>query len=404
MNFLESTIKQFKQAAKILGLSEKVQEKILEPENILAFEIKIKKDSQELIFPAWRVQHNSLLGPYKGGIRLHPETNLEEVKALAMLMTFKCALLNLPFGGGKGGLQINPKICTLKELEEISRDYVGAIYKNLGEDKDVPAPDMGTDEQTMAWMLNEYEKLTGKKSPATFTGKPVNDGGITLRKEATGLGGAIITEELTNRLRGVIENRTVAIQGFGNVGSYVALYLFEKAFKVIAISDSLGGIYNPDGINIREAIKYKRAMGYLKDFSDSQNITNEELLSLDVDILIPAATENVITKNNAKDIKAKIIIELANGPITDTAEEILLKNKQIIVPDILANAGGVTVSYFEWLQNKENSIWPEERVAAELRKKMTNIFNEVWSLAEREKLNLRTTAYLLAVKRLTGKM
>ncbi len=397
---LKDIIKKFEKIAKILNLSEKVKKRIIEPENILDFKIELNGK----IFPAWRVQHNSLLGPYKGGIRFHPKTNLEEIKALAMIMTFKTALMDLPFGGGKGGVRINPKEYSEEELEKISRDYVRFIYQNIGENKDIPAPDMGTNEKIMEIMLNEYEKLTGKKSPATFTGKPIEKGGIVLRKEATGLGGAIITEEIVKKLNWQAKKTKIAIQGFGNVGSYAALYLFEKGFKIIAISDSLSGIFNPEGINIKEAIEYKKAIKYLKGFPGTEEITNQQLLSLKTDILIPAATENVITKNNAKNIKAKIIIELANGPITEAGEKILLKNKKIILPDILANAGGVTVSYFEWQQNKENKIWSKEKVFQELDKKMKNIFNKVWQTSLEEKIDLRTTAYLLAVKKLVEKI
>jgi glutamate dehydrogenase/leucine dehydrogenase len=400
MTFLESTLQQFNQAAEILNLSEENKKRLIEPERILSFKIELNGKTLD----AWRIQHNSLLGPYKGGIRFHPETNLEEVKALALLMTLKCSLMELPFGGGKGGVKINPKQHLPKELEEIARKYVQAIYRYLGEDLDVPAPDMGTDEKVMAWMRDEYEKLTGKISPASFTGKPVDKDGIVLRREATGLGGAIITEEVIKKLNSDKHQPTIAIQGFGNVGSYTSLYLFEKAFKIVAVSDSLGGIYNPLGLNIREVIKYKKATGHLKDFPESKNITNQELLSLETDILIPAATEDVITKDIAKDIKARAIIELANGPITDEAEEILLKDKKTIIPDILASAGGVVVSYFEWKQNKENSKWSEEKVRTELRKKMIGIFNETWSLAEKEKIDLRTTAYILALKRLVKKL
>ncbi|MCX7778936.1 MAG: Glu/Leu/Phe/Val dehydrogenase [Patescibacteria group bacterium] len=400
MTFLESTVNQFRKIAKILNLSEKVKKRILEPENVLSFEIKLKKNSREINLPAWRVQHNSLLGPYKGGIRFHPEASLEEVKALAMLMTFKCALMNLPFGGGKGAVRVNPKELSEKELEKISREYVRIITHNIGENKDVPAPDMGTDEKIMAWMLDEYEKTIGRKSPATFTGKPVEKGGIVLRKEATGFGGGIITEEIIKKLNLSPTKTTVAVQGFGNVGVYTSLYLFERGFKIIALADSLSGIFDPAGIDVREAVEYKKAFKYLRGFPGSQEINRQDFLSLETDILIPAATEDVITKNNAQKIKAKIIIELANGPTTEAGEKILLKKKKIILPDILANAGGVTVSYFEWRQNKENKIWSKEMVFQELSKKMKNIFDEVWQISQKEKNDLRTTAYLLAIKRL----
>ncbi len=402
MAFLESTIKQFEKASKILNLDEKTKKRIIEPENILEFEIKLKKDSGETAsFPAWRVQHNSLLGPYKGGIRFHPESDLEEVKALAMIMTLKCALMELPFGGGKGAVRVNPKELSEKELEEISRAYVRKIYKEIGEDKDIPAPDIGTNEKIMEIMLDEYEKLTGKKSPATFTGKPIEKRGSLLRKEATGIGGGIIVLEVIKKLN--LTNPKIAIQGFGNVGIYTALFLFKKGIKIVALSDSLSAIYNPEGINVEEAIQYKNAFNSLRNFPGTDEITNNDLLSLKVDILILAAIENVITRKIAKNIKAKVIIELANGPITEVGEKILLKNKKIIVPDILANAGGVIVSYFEWCQNKNNEIWPKEKVYQELSKKMKNMYNKVWEISKKEKTDLRTTSYLLAVKRLIHK-
>jgi glutamate dehydrogenase/leucine dehydrogenase len=402
MSFLESITKQFKKAIKILNLSKDLEERLEKPENVLEFEIEIEKDKKILKFFAWRVQHNSILGPYKGGIRFSEKVSLDEIKALAMLMSLKCSLMNLPFGGGKGGVKFNPKNFSEKEIEEISRKYVRAIYKNIGEDKDVPAPDLGTNEKIMEIMLDEYEKLIGKKSPATFTGKPIEKGGSLLRKEATGFGGGIIILELIKKLN--LENPKVAIQGFGNVGIYASLFLFEKGIKIVALSDSLGGIYNPEGINIKEAIEYKKALGYLKDFPGSEEISNDDLLKEDVDILVPAAVENVINLRNAKKVKAKIVVELANGPITEAGERILLKNKKIIVPDILANAGGVTVSYFEWLQNKRNEKWSEEKVYQELEARMKNIFNEVWQFSEKEKTDLRTASYLLSLQRLINKI
>lgn len=400
MTFLESTIKQFKKVVKILNLPEKIKKRIIEPENVLSFKIKLKKNGQEIILPAWRVQHNSILGPYKGGIRFSPKASLEEVKALAMLMTLKCALMDLPFGGGKGAIKVDPKTLSENELEKISRAYVRSIYKNLGEDKDIPAPDISTNEKTMEIMLDEYERLIGKKSPATFTGKPIEKGGSLLRKEATGIGGGIITLEIIKKLKLNPKKLTVSIQGFGNVGSEAAIFLMEKGIKIVSLSDSLCGIYDPEGINVKEAVQYKKAFKYLKGFPNTIELTPKEFLLQKVDILIPAATENVINKNNAKNIKAKIIIELANGPITETAEKILLKKKCLIVPDILANAGGVIVSYFEWLQNKRKEKWSKEKVFQELNKKMKNVFNEIWQLSKKEKIDLRTSAYLLAVKRL----
>ena len=405
MNFLESTIKQFEKAIRIINLSKDLRKRIEEPENIISFNIKIKKENgQEEIFSAWRVQHNSLLGPYKGGIRFHPEASLQEVKALAMLMSLKCSLLDLPLGGGKGAVKVDASKYSQKELEEISRNYVRGIYKDIGEDKDIPAPDVATNETVMSWMIDEYEKLIGHASPATFTGKPIDLKGSLMRREATGWGGGIIVTQLMKTLEKEPSKITVAVHGFGNAGSEIARFLFERGFKIVAISDSSGGIENDRGIKVPLAIEQMKELNKINNFPQSKKISNQELLTKKVDILILAALENSLTIDNADDVKAKFIIEIANGPITLEAEEILIARKCIIVPDILANAGGVTVSYFEWVQNKKHQQWFKEEVYKKLDKKMKQAFKEVWDLAKKERIDLREASYLLAIKRLIKKI
>lgn len=405
MNFLESTIKQFEKAIRTINLGKDLRKKIEEPENILSFEIKIKKESgQEVTLPAWRVQHNSLLGPYKGGIRFHPESNLEEVKALAMLMSLKCSLLNLPLGGGKGAVKVDVTKFSQTELEKISREYVRHIYQHIGEDKDVPAPDVSTNEKVMSWMIDEYEKLIGRPSPATFTGKPIDLKGSLMRREATGWGGGMVVTELIKTLKKKSEKITVAVHGFGNAGSEIARFLFDRGYKIVAISDSSGGLENDQGLNIPSIIEQLKGNIKVNQLSFGKKISNSELLAKKVDILILAALENSLTLDNADDVKAKIIVEIANGPINLEAEKILLAHKAIILPDILANAGGVTVSYFEWLQNKKNQHWSKEEVYKKLDKKMKAAFKEVWNLGRRERIDLREASYILAIERIIKKI
>jgi len=316
-------------------------------------------------------------------------------------MTLKCAANNLPLGGGKGGVIVNPKELSEGELERLSRTYAKAIAPFIGEDVDIPAPDVNTDGKIMMWMLDEYEKTIGKKSPATFTGKPVEFGGSLGRTEATGRGGVIVMENLLKALNK--DYQTIAVQGFGNVGYYFAQIAYEKGYRIVALSDSKGGIYNENGLNPEEVMKVKEETGSVINFKDGKVISNEELLELPVDVLVPAALENVISKDNASKIQAKVIIEMANGPITEEAYLILESKGIIIAPDILANGGGVIVSYFEWLQNKKNEKWSEDEVNQKLEGQLTAAFNEIYNISKEFNTNLKEAAFISALKKITKK-
>lgn len=366
------------------------------PEKVHKATLVIKKDDGTIeTFPAYRVEYNTARGPAKGGIRFHPSVTEEEVTALAFWMSIKNAVMDLPFGGGKGGVAVNPKELTKNELERLSRAYVRAFADVLGVDRDVPAPDVYTDSQVMAWMMDEYEVIVRKKEPGVITGKPIALGGSYVRSVATALGGIFVLQEA---LKDVGKIETAAIQGFGNAGSNAALFLHEMGIKVVAVSDSRGGVFDENGLPIEELIRTKKEKGSVIAFN-TKRITNEELLELDVDLLVPAAVESVITQNNASRIKAKTILELANGPITPEADNILQEKGTIVIPDVLANAGGVTVSYFEWVQNRTGERWSEEEVKKKLREKMSQAYKDVKERAE-DITKLREGAYVLALERI----
>jgi len=350
-------------------------------------------------FVGYRSQHNNVLGPYKGGIRFHQNVSQEEVVALSILMTLKCAANNLPLGGGKGGVIVNPKELSEGELERLSRIYAQKIAPFIGEEVDVPAPDVNTDGKIMMWMLDEYEKTINKKSPATFTGKPVEFGGSLGRTKATGRGGVIVMNNLLKQLNK--DYKTVAIQGFGNVGYYFAKIASEKDYKIVAVSDSQGGIYYENGLDPEKVMAVKKEQGSVINYPEGKVISNEELLELPVDILVPAALENVITKDNASKIQAKVIIEMANGPITEEAYSILEENQIISAPDILANAGGVIVSYFEWLQNKRNEKWTEEEVNQKLEEQLSTAFKEIFETSQKFNTDLKEAAFISALAKIT---
>ena len=375
---------------------------IIQPDRVIEVKVPVKMDKGVIkTFVGYRSQHSNILGPYKGGIRFHQNVSREEVIALSTLMTLKCAANNLPLGGGKGGVIVNPKELSEGELERLSRTYAKAIAPFIGEDVDIPAPDVNTDGKIMMWMLDEYEKTIGKKSPATFTGKPVEFGGSLGRTEATGRGGVIVMENLLKALNK--DYQTIAVQGFGNVGYYFAQIGYEKDYKVVALSDSKGGIYNENGLNPEEVMKVKEETGSVINFKDGKVISNEELLELPVDVLVPAALENVISKDNASKIQAKVIIEMANGPITEEAYPILESKGIIIAPDILANGGGVIVSYFEWLQNKKNEKWSEDEVNQKLEEQLTTAFNEIYNISKEFNTGLKEAAFISALKKITKK-
>lgn len=407
-----SALSQFGLAAKYLKLNAKIKREFSTPQRILKAKLTITKDNgNKASFEGFRVQFNNARGPFKGGVRFHPQVDLNEVKALAMLMAIKCAVVDIPFGGGKGGIKIDPKTLSENELEKLSRAWVRAFYKYLGPDKDVPAPDVYTNETVMAWMLSEYEKLVGKKSPAFITGKPIALGGSLGRDTATAQGAFYVLQAVMKKIKFTKKNPTVVIQGFGNAGYHIGQLLAKAGYKIIAASDSLGGVLDlkSGGMEPEHLMSTKRQKGLgcgcycLGTVCDCQNYsktTNQKLLEIECDVLVLAALENQITQENAANIKAKVILEIANGPISMEADAILNQKKILVIPDILANAGGVTVSYFEWLQNIKRQKWTKTKVFNQLKTKMIKSVNEVIETADIHKTSLRTAAFILAVQRI----
>jgi glutamate dehydrogenase/leucine dehydrogenase len=400
---LESAQALIIKTAEKMGLENEMIKRLIEPEFSHEFALTITMDNgKKKVFKGWRIQHNSALGPYKGGIRFHAETTKEEVQALATLMSIKCAVAGLPYGGAKGGIIVDPKQLSKGELERLSRAFAAKIARVIGVDIDIPAPDVNTTPQIMAWMIDEYQKIIGYKSPGTFTGKPIAIGGSLGRTEATGRGGLFVLLALLAKLKSK-PNLTVAIQGFGNVGYYFATLAESEGFKIVAISDSKGGVYVKDGLSVNTIMKCKKEKGVLTDCL-GKNITNEELLELPVDILVPAALENVINDQNMKKINAKIILELANGPITKTAYEYLSKQGVVIVPDVLANSGGVAVSYLEWVQGKAGYFWSEKEVNDRLKIMINKAFEVIWNKSIEEKIPLKQAAFETAIEKIVSAM
>jgi len=357
-------------------------------------------DGTTKIFRGFRVQHNDACGPTKGGIRFHPNEVFDDVKALATLMTLKCAVVGIPYGGSKGGVICDPKEMSEGELERLSRGYIDKIAYFIGPDKDIPAPDVYTNPQIMAWMMDEYEKIMGHKAPGVITGKPLIVGGAKGRGDATAMGGLYVTREAAKVIGLNLNGATAAIEGYGNAGSFAAKLLYKDDVKIVAATDSKGGAYNPDGIDPFALYDYKAKNRTVKGFPGSKNITNEELLELDVDIIVPAALQNQITEANATNIKAKIITELANGPVTPEADPILTENGVLVIPDILANAGGVTVSYFEWVQNVYGYYWSEEEAYERLEKIMRAAFHRTHEMFKKhENITMRMATDMVAVER-----
>ena len=366
----------------------------------VAVSIPVYMDNDTIqVFEGYRVTHNIARGPSKGGIRYHPDVTLDEVKALAMWMTWKCALVGIPFGGAKGGVICDPKQLSRLELQKMTRRYTSEIINEIGPEKDIPAPDVGTDPSVMAWIFDTYSMNMGHSVLGVVTGKPLNVGGSLGRLEATSRGAHYCIREAMRKQGRGIDGITVAIQGFGNVGSYLAQFLHDQGAKVIAISDSRGGIHNPNGINVPGAIAHKQETGALSGFRDGDAITNEELVLLECDVLAPCALEQVITSANADRVQARLIVEGANGPLTPGADEILDERGVVVMPDILANAGGVVVSYFEWVQGLQEYFWKENEVNARLNDIMTRAFNETWQTHEQRGISMRTAAYGIAVQR-----
>ena len=397
---LEDAAKQFDQVAERLKLDPGLQKRLRHPHRALVVSVPVAMDDGRTeIFEGFRVQHDNALGPTKGGIRYHPDVSLEEVTALAMLMTWKCALMGLPYGGAKGGVRCEPRTLSRRELERLTRRYTAEIFLIIGPEHDIPAPDMGTDEQVMAWMMDTYSMQRGMTSPGVVTGKPILLGGSRGRREATGRGVYTIVLEAAKKIGLDPKRMTVAVQGFGNVGSVAAQLLAENGCRVIAVSDSKGGIYNPKGLDVPRLLRERLAGGTLPDYSDADRISQAELLALECDVLIPAALGGQITAANASTVRARIIAEGANGPTTPEADRILGEQNVLVLPDILANAGGVTVSYFEWVQDLQFYFWTEQEINARLTEIMTAAFTRVWGYAQAEGVDLRTAALMLAAQR-----
>lgn len=427
-NPFESALSLLRQAAEHIKLEDWVLKILSTPERSIEVYFPVSRDSGRVeIFKGFRVQYNNWLGPYKGGIRYHPRVDENEVRALAFWMTIKNAVVNVPFGGGKGGIEVDPKVLSVGELERLTRGFTKEIASSIGPEIDVPAPDVNTTAQIMEWLSEEYQnqiksqasrfktKYTKSQLRGVVTGKPVGKGGSLGREEATGMGGFFIIEELVKKM-GLKKPLTVAIQGFGNVGSHLAELLSKNGYKVVALSDSKGGIYDKSGegfnIDLVKACKAEKGMisecfcvGGTCDLGENNHgiITNEELLELPVDILVPAALEGVINADNVDKIKAKLILEMANGPITAEADAVLSKKGIPVVPDVLANAGGVTVSYFEWYQNMKNQSWTLKKVNDRLKAQMVDAFEQMWKIQKAKKVNMRIAAYILALQRLSEK-
>ena len=390
---------QFNRAADLIGLDETIRTSLNVPDRELMVEVPLRKDDGTIeSFRGYRVQHNNSRGPFKGGIRYHEEVDLDEVRSLAALMTWKTALVDIPYGGGKGGISVNPSTLSELELERLSRRFFRAINPIIGVNRDIPAPDVNTNPQIMAWFMDEYGMINGH-TPGIVTGKPIELGGSLGRNAATGKGTAIIARETANLLNMDLEGASVVIQGFGNVGSFAGRFLNEMGSKIIAVSDVNGGLYDPDGLDITSLIDYNNKNGTIKGFSQGDSVSNEDILNIECDFLIPAALGGVIHKMNVEKLNCRVIIEAANGPVTPPADDILFKKGIYVVPDILTNAGGVTVSYFEWVQNLQQFQWTEEEVNDKLENKMVAAFNEVSSMMKSKKTSMRMAAFAVAIDR-----
>jgi glutamate dehydrogenase (NAD(P)+) len=396
----DSMLARLNAAADIINLDQRFRDIISAPERTMIVNLPVKlDDGTTRVFEGYRVIHSTVMGPSKGGIRFAPFVDLDEVKALAGWMTFKCALVGLPYGGAKGGITLNPKVRSTDELERITRAYTRALKDVFGEDSDIPAPDMGTSHREMAWIFHEYSRIYGY-TPGVVTGKPLHLGGSKGRVPATGWGVMVNTMKAIEKMGWEPKDCTCAVQGFGNVGTWAAKLISDQGVKVVAISDHTGGIYQPKGINVRDAVAYLKHHGTLQGFADGESITNEELITLGVDILVPAAIENVITEANAEAVQAKLIVEGANGPVSSNADAILDGKGILIVPDILANAGGVTVSYFEWVQNRRGHYYSEDEIRDKAAPILVDAFDRVYATHLKHHCSMRLAAYIAAIERL----
>ena len=400
-NPFEVALKQLDEAAKLINLDKGLQQVLANPKRVLTVSLPIKMDNGEIhVFTGFRSQHNDARGPYKGGIRYHPQVTIDEVKALSTWMTWKCAIADIPYGGGKGGIICNPKEMSEGELERLTRRYAYAIADIIGPHTDIPAPDVYTGGKEMAWIMDTYSALKGNYvQPEIITGKPITIGGSLGRNEATGRGLAFTVREAAKKLKIDMKDTTMAVEGFGNAGQFASQFVEDLGAKLIAASDSKGGIYNKNGINLAELRRHKEKTSSVVGFSGTNSISNEELLETECTVLIPAALENQITAKNANNIKAKIVAEAANGPTTPEADEVLYNNKILVIPDILANGGGVTVSYFEWLQNLRRDYWTEGEVNERLDRNITKAFSDVYQTSEKYGIHMRKASTVLAVNR-----
>ncbi|MCA8988754.1 MAG: Glu/Leu/Phe/Val dehydrogenase [Planctomycetaceae bacterium] len=409
-SIFEKALKRLDTARKYATIDEETIQRMQHPIQMLHVSIPVRMDNGTLkIFEGYRVRHDATRGPTKGGIRFHPQVNLDEVKALSLWMTCKCAVLDIPYGGAKGGVIVNPKELSPMELERLSRGFIDKVADFIGPDTDIPAPDVYTNERIMGWMMDEYSTITRRHSPGVITGKPIALGGSLGRSAATGRGAYYCIKELEAKRNWDPHQIRVAVQGFGNAGQSVAQLLHRDGYQIVAVSDSKGGIHRKEGFDIPSLMKTKNESRVLKavycegsvcEAIAADKITNEELLELDVDLLIPAALENAITTENADRIQANVIVEVANGPVTLEADEVLDAKKKLIIPDILANAGGVTVSYFEWVQNRCGDYWSEEKVNTRLEQAMRQQFEVVYQLMEQHQISMRTAAYASALNRI----
>lgn len=399
LNLFTSTQAIIKEALQKLGYDEAMYDLLKEPLRMLQVRIPVRMDDGTVtVFTGYRAQHNDAVGPTKGGVRFHPNVSEEEVKALSMWMTLKAGIVDLPYGGGKGGVICDPRQMSMGELERLSRGYVRATSQIVGPTKDIPAPDVFTNAQIMAWMMDEYSRMDEFNSPGFITGKPIVLGGSQGRDRATAQGVTIVIEQAAKRRNLQIEGSRVVIQGFGNAGSFLAKFMNDLGAKVVGISDANGALYDPEGLDIDYLLDRRDSFGTVTNLFEN-TITNEELLELECDILVPAAIENQITAENAHNIKANIVVEAANGPTTQEATKILTERGVLLVPDVLASAGGVTVSYFEWVQNNQGYYWSEEEVNDKLYKKMVEAFNNIYNVAEARKIDMRLAAYMVGVRK-----
>ncbi|HEX4749062.1 MAG TPA: Glu/Leu/Phe/Val dehydrogenase [Bryobacteraceae bacterium] len=403
VNPWESASHRFDEAAELLGLDDGMRKVLRQPTMEVTVNIPVTLDDGRVeVFTGYRVQHSIARGPAKGGIRFAPDVSLDEVRALAAWMTWKCAVVNIPFGGGKGGVICEPHLLSETELERITRRYTAAIYEFIGPERDVPAPDVNTNEQTMAWIMDTYSMHQRHTVTAVVTGKPLELGGSRGRPEATGRGCMIVTDQALARMGLAVQDARVIIQGFGNVGGMAAKLMSRAGYKIVCIVEWDGAVYNPRGLDIEKLMRHRNETGSIRGFSEGEDVDKDQALLMNCDVLIPAARENVITSANAERIKAKVLCEGANGPTTFAADSILQDKKVFVIPDILANAGGVTVSYFEWVQDRQGYFWTEKRVNEELEEYMIAAFKDVTAYADSHRVNNRTAAYMLAVDRVAN--